>query len=482
MKIKILNFGNLSSSAYPLVSLIFMLVFTTNIAAKNKANDNGNSAKSSSNNYGKRYSNNILRGVKLSDVFDYNDTDTTHFGPAYANIWLEKSNFLACLPPSGRKISYALCYYSGPDQPTGNAADNPSLPCKLSADGIVADCTCYELSTEQISPKLPYYVDINAISNLDIYQQTVEVCGKDGRKCASGDLVPPVCAAIDSNSLVPGADAISVFSPIFIQNYLSPKDIITGNTSTSCTTRKAALYAGCMTAPCYKTGEKDAQGRDLMECKCPVYDGPFQIGQSDQNCDANEPPSNIASTLLSSARKNKPDNIWSAAYNPNGGPIEIPDGACVPDLPGSKGCSLFDDSKDYSEIINPDGKLCSKVCSSYGNSTINSDTQVGYSCDATLCTTLGIGQGDNFNPAASDQVKLLSKACDGISKMSGMDPVILVEALAECSCCASQVCACDNINSQTNQEIYNLNQEQRDADIRPQCDINNTLCGKNVNE
>ena len=66
--------------------------------------------------------------------------------------------------------------------------------------------------------------------------------------------------------------------------------------------------------------------------------------------------------------------------------------------------------------------------------------------------------------------------------MSGMDPIILVEALAECSCCASQVCDCNNINSQTNQDIYDFNQEQRNADITPQCDINNTLCGKNVNE
>jgi hypothetical protein len=77
MKIKI---GNLSSSAYLIVSLIFMLAFTTNIVAKNKTNDNGNSAKSSSN-YGKRYSNNILRGVRLSDVFVYNETDTTPFRP-----------------------------------------------------------------------------------------------------------------------------------------------------------------------------------------------------------------------------------------------------------------------------------------------------------------------------------------------------------------------------------------------------------------
>ena len=109
---------------------------------------------------------------------------------------------------------------------------------------------------------------------------------------------------------------------------------------------------------------------------------------------------------------------------------------------------------------------------------MNGQIQVGYSCDATLCTTLGIGQGHNFSPSASDQINLLSTACNGINDIEGMSQILLVEALAECSCCASQVCGCNNINTTTNQDIYDLNQEQRDAGIVPQCDINDTLCGK----
>ncbi|MGR8980629.1 MAG: hypothetical protein ACU84H_11150 [Gammaproteobacteria bacterium] len=143
--------------------------------------------------YGQRYSQSILRGVKLSDVFTYNDTETTEFGPAYANVWTSPPNFLQCQPPTGRKVSYALCYYSGPDDPTGNNPDNPSLPCKLSPDGVVADCSCYEISTELVSPKIPYFVDINAISNLAIYQKTIDTCGKEGEKCAATDRVRP-CA------------------------------------------------------------------------------------------------------------------------------------------------------------------------------------------------------------------------------------------------------------------------------------------------
>ncbi|HIM03891.1 MAG TPA: hypothetical protein EYG53_01560, partial [Gammaproteobacteria bacterium] len=338
--------------------------------------------------YSRRYSNHILGGVRLNDVYANNFTQTTLFGPAYANVWLEQSNFLACLPPSGRKISYALCYYSGPDQPTGNDPDNPSLPCELSPDGIVANCTCYEISTELLSPKIPYYVDIHAISNLDIYNKTVEACGEDGLKCALGEIVPPVCDAINTNLLVPGADAISVFSPIFIENYLSPTEIVADNTSTSCESGDAALYAGCMTAPCYTTGKKDAQGRDLMECKCPVHNGPFQIGQPNQNCDANGSSTEVASKTERNTRHIYSKNVWSAAYNPNGGPITIPDGACAPDLPGEHGCDLYDSGKDYAKIINPDGALCSKVCDSYGGSAEVPENQVGYTCDATLCTTL----------------------------------------------------------------------------------------------
>jgi len=427
--------------------------------------------------YSWQYSSSILRGVKLSDVYTFNNTKTTFFGPAYANVWTSPANFLQCMPPTGRKFSYALCYYSGPNGSTGNNPDNPSLPCKLSPDGIVANCTCYEISTDDVSPKIPYYVDIHAISNLGIYQETVETCGNEGEKCAATDRDPPVCDAINTNLLVPGADLISVFSPVYIRNYFNQG----GGNSTDCRDKDAGVYAGCMTAPCYRTGEKDAQGRNLVECKCPVFDGPYQIGQAKQNCNANESPPGI--TALSSEQSAiRGNNVWSAAFNPAGSPIEIPAGACVPDLPGDKGCGLFDPSKDYGKIVDPAGALCTNVCTAYGASSVNNnDIQVGYSCDATLCTTLGIGQesNPNFPPPRSDQVQLLGKACSGIQDINGMKAILLVEALAECSCCASQVCGCNNINQSTNQAILGLNQQQRAVSIQPQCDINNTLCGSN---
>ena len=42
--------------------------------------------------------------------FRFNDRHTTPFGPAYADIWLKQSNFLACKPPLERRFAYALCF------------------------------------------------------------------------------------------------------------------------------------------------------------------------------------------------------------------------------------------------------------------------------------------------------------------------------------------------------------------------------------
>lgn len=425
----------------------------------------------SSSAYGQLYSNSILRGVTLNDVFIYNDTNTTPYGPAYANIVSSSSSMLACMPPTGRKISYALCYYSGPNGPTGNNPDNPSLPCTLSPDGVVANCTCYAITSDAVSPKVPYYVDINAISNLYIYQETVEACGTAGEKCAASDIQPPVCDAINTNMLVPGADLVSVFSPVYIRDYTAQG----GGDSTSCTGQNAGLYAGCMTAPCYRTGQKDASGREIVQCKCPVYNGPYQVGQANQSCNANQPAN--SGSQPSSAGNN---NVWSAAYNPSGGSVTPPAGACIPDIPGSKGCGLYDPAKDYKKIIDPAGALCKNVCAAYGTSNVNNPaSQVGYTCDSTLCTTLGIGQGSNpsFPPPRRDQAALSGAACTGIQNINGMKQIMMVEALAECSCCASQVCSCDTVNQPTNQAIFDLDQQQRNVGIQPQCDINGTLCG-----
>jgi hypothetical protein len=427
-----------------------------------------------SSNYGLQYERSILTGVGLEDVFQYNSMMTTDFGPAYANIFtidvdpitgntISNPNFLQCNPPSSGLFSYALCYYSGPDFPTGLSADNPALPCELSPDGKIANCTCYELSTDTLPSVVPYFVDINAISNLAVYNETVEVCSTDGSLCEpTGKKVAPVCNVINANALVPGADLISVFSPVKTLDYFAGSTICHDD---------GAYYAGCMTSPCYRTGEQDADGNDLVECRCPVYEGPFEIGQGAQagntmlDC---QPPGN---------------HVWSAAHNPDAGkqilPVR-PDGRCFPDAPPEKGCDLF--SAGTGSDIQPGSPICQQVCEAYDNGFANlgSDVQAGYSCDATLCTVLGLGQDLPLSPLATNaaRVELTGLACEGLENIgnAGLEAIALVEELAQCSCCASQICGCQP-NAQTAQEIDYLNDQQRGIEIKPQCDINQTLCG-----
>lgn len=204
--------------------------------------------------------------------FKLNTLPTTPYGPAWADIIMEKANFLEC-----RGAAIALCYYSGPGGTT---------PCTVDGLGL-ANCTCYEIPAGQ-----PYFVDINAILNLDVYLRTVNRCGKEGRNCRpTGSIEAPVCQAINNNTLIPGADLISTFS-LYLEKQMPVNP-------TTCST--PAAYAGCMTAPCKRTGKKDPNtGLPLVQCGCPTYTGPYQVGTSisQEQC------------VLQG------NYIWSAAYQP----------------------------------------------------------------------------------------------------------------------------------------------------------------------
>lgn len=228
--------------------------------------------------------------------FRYNDRRTTRYGTASADIVLKPSNFLACHPDDGASLAFGLCFYSGPAVATGNPG-NPALPCILSKDGRSADCTCYKLSAEP-APALPYLIDINAILNLDVYLASVKACGHDGKSCGRRDAVPaPACKATNAGQMMPWGSLISVFSTAKAGAYSATA----GQTSCS-----AGKYAGCMTAPCRDTGKTDGAGNALVECRCPVADGPHQIGQANMPCDANAlAPSSTGG-----------DAVWSAGYSP----------------------------------------------------------------------------------------------------------------------------------------------------------------------
>lgn len=212
--------------------------------------------------------------------FRLNTLPTTPFGPPWADVIMRKENFVEC---EGAPI--ALCYYSGPGSTT---------PCVQDGLGI-ANCTCYE-----IPAKHPYLVDINAILNLDVYLQTVAKCGKHGENCRpTGTNVAPVCDAINSNQLIPGADLISTFSL-----YLDRKQDQFPQFAISLTDCPSAAYAGCMTAPCKRTNKTDpTTGLGLVQCGCPVYSGPYQVG-------VKVPQSEC---VLGG------NYVWSAAYRPTPG-------------------------------------------------------------------------------------------------------------------------------------------------------------------
>jgi hypothetical protein len=115
---------------------------------------------------------------------------STNYGPNYRDTVEKTANFLPC---TGQ---YALCAKSGPTP----------LSCTLSPDGRFANCRCPVTSGRS-------YVVITSILNYQVYQETVKVCGADGRGCVATPDKAPVCRAINEGRLIPGADVISTFSP-----------------------------------------------------------------------------------------------------------------------------------------------------------------------------------------------------------------------------------------------------------------------------
>ena len=350
--------------------------------------------------------------------FRLNTLPTTSYGPPWANIIVQPSNFLLC-----KGASIALCYYSGA---------GPTTPCELSPDGTLANCTCY-----QIPEGSPYFVDINAILNLDVYLETVKVCGQDGSDCLpTGHKPAPVCHAINDNKLIPHADVISTFS-LYLESTIPIEQ-------TSC---PAAPYVGCMTAPCKTTGDTDpVTGLPLVSCACPMYDGPYQVGQ---NIPADQ-------CVLG-------DNlVWSAAYAPNGGSIFPTPPSCIPDAPGPDGCPLLSPDPPVIPPV-PSQISCKDVCSEYQDSK-EGGVEIGYTCDATLCT------------ASPHDADLVREACSGLGNHD-ISEIIRLETAVGYSCSASQICGCEP-KKETNQMIFELNAKQRLRGITPQCDLNGTLCGE----
>lgn len=186
---------------------------------------------------------------------------TTQYGPAFATVVEYVSNNLPCTGGP-----FALCAYSGA----------PPMTCRKDKSGKFADCKCFEI------PHGNYFVNINAILNRKVYNQTVKVCGKDGSRCSGHPNLAPACKYVNDHSLIPGANLISTFS------FACAGKFPMGHTKCG-----SGAYAGCMTAPCRRTGTPG-----IVDCSCPIFTGPNDLGVSNGKCNLGD------------------GGIWSAAFYP----------------------------------------------------------------------------------------------------------------------------------------------------------------------
>jgi hypothetical protein len=318
-------------------------------------------------------------------------------------------------------------------------------------------------------------VDINAILDEDIYLDTVIICGKGGQDCSRDINKAPVCTAINKSKFLLQAEPKPTTISTFSYQLNSAPGYAIG--STNCIGSDEALYSGCMTAPCVPTGDtveicQPVRGPNngvicndfpITECTCPNFKGPFQVGQTDASC-------HIDSGFT-----------WSAAYTPaqvliSMAQAKIQAGACVPDAPGDVGCPLLvpatvDPLTPY--IPDPPKDInCKQVCKEYRKSAIDG-VEVGFTCDATACTTPVGTRGALKNDL------LVGDACAGLhtGRKGSLSKILQLEFEVGCSCCASQICGCEP-SPATDKKIGEFNEAQRALGIEPQCDYNGTLCGK----
>ncbi len=141
-------------------------------------------------------------------------------------------------------------------------------------------------------------------------------------------------------------------------------------------------------------------------------------------------------------------------------PEPVCEDTCIPDATSRQcGCPLYVEGETM--IPAEAGIDCGLVCEEYA-ACQGRGYELGFTCDATVCT--------------SNQSSLVLEACFGIQSCD-ISEILRAEIAAGCSCCASQLCGCD-ADAETNETIFFLNEEQREAGEVPQCDINGTLCGR----
>ena len=205
-----------------------------------------------------------------NDFWDYSKHWSTQFGPNYADVNTNlTANMMPCQLPPNKE--FALCSESGP-QP---------YACKLEKGGRFATCKC------EIKTGLGY-VNINGILNYPAYEKTVKACGQDGSLCINQPNTAPICQNVIKNTVVPGAQVVSMWSPDFTATMTAFPD-----KAINC---PRGPYLGCMTAPCKV---RKVNGKRFAFCSCVVMYGKFQLWTEGVSC-------NLPAGLL-----------WSASYTPS---------------------------------------------------------------------------------------------------------------------------------------------------------------------
>ena len=256
----------------------------------------------------------ILLGLGLNSVgFGVLANDIVP--PPASDSWIVQSQFLAC-----KGNAYALCYYSGPEEPTPRRANMQvdALPCVVDPnDPDAANCKCYAVTPPERSPVNPLgvflqynYVLMTGILNEDVFEQTQKECGRFGgdclnlinlESCASRGYSGGHCAQASvcsmlgdietgaRQSLYPDQPDVALISTFSFEHI--------GEHDFGVTPCKSGRYAGCMTAPC-KAGENG-----YTNCECPIVDNKYQVGQN---------PDRLSELGLGCDIS---PNVWSAANN-----------------------------------------------------------------------------------------------------------------------------------------------------------------------
>src|SRR5262249_23461471 len=258
-------------------------------------------------------------------------------------------------------------------------------------------------------------------------------------KDAVGKCIPapvntaPVCNYINRQKLIPGADLISTFS--FDCAAEEPIGV------TKC---GAGTYAGCMTAPCQET---DAEG--TVECRCPLFDGPFEVGKDGQKCSLTDPP-----------------GVWSAAHNVSSSgsgqeAVTFPTldvSTCTPDLPEDHGGRPLLPAR-------PPPAPPTRLGLRPGLRRVHAVPTAGDP------GRLHVRRGALH--AHLHQQRSRDDACGGLGNCDTTS-IIQLETEMGCSCCASQICRCA-ANAGAQAEIAELDPEQRDRGVTPRWALSGAL-------